>query len=135
MHRLIYFLLLVTVLAITGCGGDQTSPNGLQVTLEPPTTGQAEPQLTIQLTDSQGQPVTDATLSVEGNMTHAGMALVMSNAITDPADGVADGRYHVPFQFSMLGDWILTVTVQRADGSTSDQNIEVIVSEQSVIIK
>jgi hypothetical protein len=135
MHRLFLFFLLLTALTINACGGNQTGPSGLQVTLEPPTTGQAEPQLTIQVADSQGQPVTDARVTVEGNMTHAGMAPVISDAVTDDADGAADGRYRVPFQFTMLGDWVLTITIQQAGGSASEQNIEVIVSDQSVIVK
>jgi copper(I)-binding protein len=85
----------------------------------------AEETLVVILTDAAGTPLTDATVALEGNMNHAGMIPVLANPVADDADGSADGRYHLPFTFTMLGDWIVTVNVTRADGSSFSRNLEV----------
>jgi copper(I)-binding protein len=81
--------------------------------------------LVVVLTDASGAPITDATVAVEGNMNHAGMIPVLADPTADDADGNADGRYHLPFTFTMLGDWIITVTVTQADGSNFSRNLEI----------
>jgi copper(I)-binding protein len=65
-------------------------------------------------------------------MNHAGMIPVLADPIADDADGSADGRYHLPFTFTMLGDWILTVTVTQADGSSFSRNLEVRAASDSI---
>lgn len=59
-----------------------------------------------------GEPVTGATVTLRGDMTHAGMAPSIS-ALTeaDPGHYATDA-----FQFQMAGDWIVTVDVTTADG-------------------
>jgi hypothetical protein len=74
-------------------------------------------------------------VTVEGNMNHAGMVPVLADPVRDDADGVADGSYRIPFQFTMLGDWIITVSVERADGAEVEQNIEATVGDQGVNIR
>jgi copper(I)-binding protein len=91
-----------------------------------------EETLVVVLTDSSGAPITDATVALEGNMNHAGMIPVLADPIADDADGSADGRYHLPFTFTMLGDWIITVTVTQADGSSFSRNLEVRASEDGI---
>lgn len=55
-----------------------------------------------------------AAVSVEGNMTHAGMAPVRAQAT--PA---GNGRYVVdPLDLNMAGSWVLTVTARTGDGRT-----------------
>jgi len=83
----------------------------------------------IAVMNAEGQPVSDAQVSVEGNMNHAGMAPIMAGPVNDDADGTSDGHYQLPFQFSMLGDWILTVTVLQRDGSTVTKDLDVTVSD------
>jgi copper(I)-binding protein len=84
-----------------------------------------EETLVVILTGVDGSPITDATVALEGNMNHAGMIPVLADPIADAADGTADGRYHLPFTFTMLGDWIITVTVTQADGTTFSRNLDV----------
>jgi len=67
-------------------------------------------------------------------MSHAGMVPVEVAAVTDNADGTVDGRYRLPFVFSMLGDWIMTVTVTLADGTTVTQDIDATVGEAGVTV-
>lgn len=67
--------------------------------------------LFFSVADGRGQPFDHVTLEVEGNMTHAGMVPVFARAV-----GGEDGRYEVPFEWTMGGDWIITVKVTLADG-------------------
>lgn len=123
---LVGLLLLLTLL--TACGADDTSGPGadLQITLDPAPGGLAGDYLRVHLADAAGAPITDAQVALEGNMTHAGMAPVFADAVTDDADGSSsDGSYQLPFQFSMLGDWIITIDVTLADGTTVTRDIEV----------
>jgi hypothetical protein len=78
--------------------------------------------ITITLTDTDDSPVTDAVVAIVGDMDHAGM---MPIAGTGAHTG--DGQYTVPVQWTMAGDWQVTVTVTLADGSmvvqTFDQHV------------
>jgi hypothetical protein len=129
-------ILCLVSLLFVGCGGrtvDDTA--GLQITLIPAPEGFAGAYLTAQIADATGAPVTDASVKLEGNMNHAGMAPVFSEAVIDDADGAVDGSYRVPFAFTMLGDWIITVSVERPDGTKATQNIDVIVGGAAVEVK
>ena len=125
--------LLFLWLALAGCGGRTPSGAGdLTIRLAPPSEGDDAGYLTVQLADASGAPVTEATVQLEGNMNHAGMAPVLSVAVTDNADGSTDGAYHIPFSFTMLGDWIITVSAERAGKAKSTQNFNVTVSDGKV---
>jgi hypothetical protein len=75
----------------------------------PPATGDAT--LVISLHDRDGVPIDDATIAVRGDMTHAGMVPVLGEVT-----GGADGAYRIPFEWTMGGDWIITVDITLADG-------------------
>jgi hypothetical protein len=120
-------------LALAGCGGRTTGGAGdLTIRLNPPAEEATGGYLIVHLTDASGAAVTDATIQLEGNMNHAGMAPVLSTAVTDDADGSADGAYRVPFAFTMLGDWIITVTATRPGKDKSTQNIDVTVTDGKI---
>jgi hypothetical protein len=58
--------------------------------------------------------VEGASVEVVGDMTHAGMEPVISDApMVDPGLHRTDA-----FRFTMAGDWILTVTATLPDGAT-----------------
>ncbi|MCX6045323.1 MAG: FixH family protein [Chloroflexi bacterium] len=126
-----FVLLACTMLAACGREKSISNTSNLNVTLMP-APGQA---IIVQLTDASGQPVNDAVVSIEGNMQHAGMAPVTANGVRDEADGAKDGKYQVPFSFTMLGDWVLTVSIQRADGTKVQQDINATVNEQGMTVK
>jgi hypothetical protein len=122
-------LVLVVIALLAACGriqqGAAQEDDGkvgieLEVQPAPPRVGPAT--LIISLADQQGQPIKEATLAVEGNMTHAGMVPVMATVTTGE-----EGRYTVPFEWSMGGDWIVTVQATLADGRsvTRDFNVSV----------
>lgn len=133
LARLLLSVLAVVILILAGCGRQQESSNvggDVQIGLQPLTD---EEKLVVILTNADGTPMTDATVEVEGNMNHAGMVPVLTDPVGDDADGSADGRYTFPFVFNMLGDWIITVKVDQADGSSFERNLEVRSSEQGIV--
>jgi periplasmic copper chaperone A len=127
-------LLCALTLLLAACGaGDSTSDSAnLQITLLPITTG--SDTASVQLRDSTEKPITDASVTLEANMNHAGMVPVLSDAVTDSADGASDGVYTAPLSFSMLGDWIITVTVTRPDGTEATKDFHLTVTDGSIQI-
>ena len=95
--------------------------NQLSVTLAPGrySVGQRDVLLEVQ---RDGRSFQTQTLSIEGNMTHAGMGTVTASAA--PLGG---GRYRVKnFDFNMSGDWILTVSaVENAKTLTGEVKLSV----------
>ena len=91
------------------------APDPLQV-------GRAD--LTLRLSEN-GQPLNGAKVSVEGNMTHPGMAPVRADAAS-----LGKGVYRVPdFDFNMAGDWVLTVEANRG-GKVRSTDVPVTVRGQ-----
>jgi copper(I)-binding protein len=133
LARLVFTVLILILLVFMGCQRAGRSPeadnDNVQIALQPMP---LEETLVVVLTDSSGAPITGATVALEGNMNHAGMIPVLADPIADDADGSVDGRYHLPFTFTMLGDWIVTVTVTQADGSSFSRNLEVRAGEDGI---
>jgi hypothetical protein len=125
-------ILLIAVLfggLLTACGRiQQSQPENadevtLDMALEPDQPVVGSTSLIFTLTDQAGQPINNATLKVEGNMTHAGMTPVFGEASTGK-----DGRYVVPFEWTMGGDWFVTVDVTLPDGQEISREFPVTVS-------
>lgn len=115
--------LLALMLLLSACRGQAAAPSDLQVRLDispsPPAVGQAE--VAVELADTNGSPVEGAAVTVEGNMTHAGMAPVRVRA-----RGTGGGRYVVPdYQFTMAGDWVLTVEATLPGGGQARREFAV----------
>ena len=81
--------------------------------------------VTIILTGTDGTPITDAGIVVTGDMGHVGM---MPSSGT--GEHVGSGQYRVPMRWTMVGEWIVTVSVTLSDGSTAEQTFE-----QQVVIE
>ena len=130
---LCWLLLLMLLMLLAACGGrSEAVASDLTIRLTPALEGPAGAYLTVQLSDAAGAPVTDATVQLEGNMNHAGMAPVLTTSVADDADGAVDGSYRVPFAFTMLGDWIISVSVARPGQEPVTQNIKVGVTAEQV---
>ncbi len=118
---------LIVVLLLTGCGGresqqEQQSADDAGVTIDlaypdPLTVG--EMTLMITLTDADGNPINDATLAIRGDMNHAGMQPVLRDA-----EAGEEGVYEVPFEWTMGGDWIVTIAVTLADGTEVSETFD-----------
>ena len=76
--------------------------------------------LVLNLTDTDNRPISGAKIELEGNMSHAGMTPVFSEATeTEP------GRYEAPLEFTMGGDWFILVKATLSDGRTLERQIDV----------
>ncbi len=69
--------------------------------------------LTIRASDKQGKPLAEpGTLSLRGDMDHAGMTPVLAEA-----DTAVEGVFTVPFEWTMGGSW----TVEASLGLSADE--------------
>lgn len=122
--------LFIVLLLLAGCGriqnervtGAGTGTVGVVMDVnvemdDSPRVGE-EAQVLITLTQD-GAPVSGATLTVEGNMTHAGMEpLILEARESEP------GRYRAPLTWTMGGAWIVTVRGTLPDGTAVEQTVE-----------
>jgi hypothetical protein len=76
--------------------------------------------ITLKLTDASGEAVTGARVTLEGNMSHPGMAPVFADARE-----LEPGRYHSVIELSMAGDWYVVAHVSLPDGRKLDQQLEI----------
>ncbi len=116
-------IALSVALVFSACGPRAGETGGLDVTIvsispEPAAVGDAE--ITLQIRDMAGNLVSDATIQVEGTMTHAGMQPVI---VATEARG--NGTYVTEdFRFTMGGDWVIIVRATFANGRTAEQRID-----------
>jgi hypothetical protein len=126
MHKWIVALALLLLLA-SGCRRESANApaEDIQVTLSavpfPAVVGQS--RLVIRVQDRAGRPLDDAALAIRGDMTHAGMAPILAEV----QGGGEDGYYNVPFEWTMGGDWVVTVEVTLADGMEARQRFDMAV--------
>jgi hypothetical protein len=107
-------LFLPTLLGCRGEGPQSDSSLDLEVAISPTPPAVGPARLIISLHDTSGAPLSGAEISVEGNMTHAGMVPVLATAQEE-----GPGQYLVPeFTFTMAGDWFLTLRATLPDGRT-----------------
>lgn len=117
--------LLVFALLLAGCrqsAQNATAEIGIELRAGSLTIG--ETTLHITLTDASGQPVSAQKIEVRGDMTHAGMQPVLAES----SEG-ENGAYEIPFEWTMSGDWIVTVKATMADGSVSEERFDFSVTE------
>jgi len=76
--------------------------------------------ITCKLSDEAQKPLAGARLSLEGNMTHAGMSPTFGEA-----KEISSGTYSGIIDLNMRGDWVVTVHVVMADSSKLDKEINV----------
>lgn len=120
--RLLLLLLLLSLFA-GGCArrSQEAANSDLRIEwvapLQPALA--ADNALKFRLSDAEGAPVNDARLHVKGDMTHAGMVPVLAER-----EGGEEGVYTVPFQWTMAGDWIITVRAELPDGAIAQRRFQ-----------
>lgn len=88
-----------------------------EISPQPPRAGQVT--ITLTVTDPSA-PVTGAQITLEGNMSHAGMVPVFAGAReTQP------GQYLATMELSMAGDWHVLVHITLADGRKVEREFEI----------
>ena len=90
-----------------------------EVKPQPPRVGQVT--ITVRVTQpSSGKPITGAQVRLEGNMSHAGMAAIFAEA-----PELEPGLYRTNMEFTMAGDWLLSVYVTLSDGTHVDRQFDI----------
>jgi len=89
-----------------------------EVSPQPPRVGQVT--ITLRATNASGTPVTGARITLEGNMSHAGMTPVFAEATE-----IAPGRYRAIMELSMSGDWFVQVHLSLPDSRRLDRQFEI----------
>jgi hypothetical protein len=115
------WLGLILVLLLAGCArGGRDLPDvqvDLAVVPSPPRIGPAS--ILVRLRDASGQPISGATMELEGNMNHAGMVPVLAQALE-----VAAGQYQAGLEFTMAGDWFILVRADLPDGRSMEHRVD-----------
>lgn len=88
-----------------------------EISPQPPRVGQVT--ITLRVTAS-GTPITRARITMEGNMSHAGMVPVFAEATEIDA-----GRYRANMDLGMAGDWLVLVHATLADGRKLERQFEI----------
>jgi len=84
---------------------------------QPATVGPAT--VTVKLWDAQGNPLSGAEVTVEGDMSHPGMSPVFADAKALPG-----GRYQAKLEFGMAGDWVVILHIKLPSGQTLERQID-----------
>ena len=90
----------------------------LELQPQPPRVGFAT--ATVKLRDTADQPVAGAKVSLEGDMSHPGMAPVTAGTI-ETAAGIYQGHLTIP----MPGDWVFLAHITLADGQKLDRQADI----------
>jgi hypothetical protein len=126
LRKIVLGLLMVSVLVVmlAACRESSTPVStvdldvNMRVDPQPPAVGDST--LIVTVMDGLGNPVDSARVDVRGDMNHAGMVPVLRDV-----EGGEGGEYRVPFEWTMGGDWIVTVTVTLADGGVATHDFDV----------
>jgi hypothetical protein len=95
----------------TGCRVDPAPELAVAWEITVSRTRPADSSISLLLRDGSGQPVRGARITVEGNMSHPGMAPIVTSAEEQDA-----GRYATRMAMTMAGDWVLFATITLPDG-------------------
>lgn len=114
-----FFIAGIFLLLLIACGGrnsQQTNDDDIRLIVAIGSTTVGQTSLIVTVTDAAGSPINNATISVKGDMSHAGMVPVLAEA-TNAENGV----YEMPFEWTMGGDWVVTVEATLSDGRSTSQ--------------
>ncbi len=135
MNKTLVLLALTMIVMLgSGCVRESRSASStiaqIDLTAVPFPAVVGESRLVIRVTDLAGQPISDAALSIKGDMTHAGMVPILAEI----SGGDEDGYYDVPFEWTMAGDWVVTVEAQLSDGARVTEQFDLsVLSEDDAV--
>lgn len=116
-------LILATAasIAIIACRRHAAEPKiSVQEQITPQPVKAGPESISITLADEASQPISHATIKVEGDMSHPGMSPVFSEAReTQP------GKYQAQINFTMGGDWAVLLHIRLPDGRKVERQINV----------
>jgi hypothetical protein len=89
-----------------------------EISPEPARVGPAT--ITIKLADDTARPITGARVTVEADMSHAGMSPKFAEATERET-----GLYQAHLEFQMAGDWVILLHVTLPGGKKLERQIDV----------
>lgn len=119
MARVFASLFFAFMLASCRQTNSDTSNLRFELLSEPPLLMMGDAVLIVRVRDQNGLPVNDATLELRGDMSHAGMTPVFGTLTS-----VENGDYRFNFEWSMVGEWVITVSGTTADEKRIFQRFE-----------
>ena len=125
MRKIVFVGLLVVIsVLLAACAGSATPDNSakavnIQVESNPSPAAVGDAELVFTITDANGNTIDGARVDVSADHTDmSGMG--MSGAATDQGSG----RYSINANFSMTGNWKLTVYVRNDAGLDYKEDID-----------
>lgn len=117
--RKLFFINMVFLASVllAACGGGaapaadgavEEKPVNIQVETSPSPAMMGDVELVFTITDANGSPIEDATVDVSADHTDM-TGMTMGGAASDQGDG----KYAINANFSMSGNWKLTVYVRK----------------------
>jgi len=117
-----YGVLALACLGLLACRRPINGTAGVSVEVkvspQPARVGPAT--VTVEMTDAARNPLANADIMVEAEMSHPGMAPVLAQA-----KEMATGTYRAPINFNMGGDWVLLLYIKLADGRRMVRQVDV----------
>lgn len=120
--RLNYLLTIVIFGLLSACGGRnsaQTNTKNYDISVEAGSTTVGKTDLMVTVKDQNGSAINNANVSIKGDMSHAGMQPVLGES-----SSATDGVYTIPYEWTMAGDWFVTINVTFSDGSTVTERFD-----------
>lgn len=122
-RRCLPFALIVAATVLgSGCRKHDDSSRRVtvehEITPQPVHVGNAD--ISLRLVDSSGRPIVGAHLTIEADMSHAGMSPVFAEAKESEA-----GRYHSQLSFEMAGDWVILLHGTLPNGEKLERQFDV----------
>lgn len=111
------FVALVVTAACSRSARESVTVTDQHVTPQPAQVGPITVRFQL---EHSGKPVTGAHVSLEGDMTHAGMAPVFGDARE-----VTPGEYQGQLTLTMGGDWVVLMHITLPDGQAVERQMNV----------
>lgn len=110
--------VVALILFATACRQQQVSSSDIALDLTVSGMLVGETTLLVTVRDSDGNAIQNpGTLSVRGDMDHAGMVPVFAESETS-----VDGVFTLPFEWTMAGGWIVEASLNLDSGAVVTQN-------------
>jgi len=118
----IFVLLMLANIQAVGCAKTTGIPADIDFKYESdPNHPRVGPNIfTVTLTSKAGERLAGAHVSLEGDMSHAGMSPVFGDARE-----IESGRYQGTLDLNMRGDWTVLFHIKLANGVAFDRQVDI----------
>ncbi|MDX1600576.1 MAG: FixH family protein [Anaerolineales bacterium] len=118
-------LIMISASVLPGCTRQSAASaadtgHTVELSVQPDPASVGPSQLWIEVFSPDGEPIDGAEVSARGDMNHAGMVPVFGEA-----EQIEPGRYRVPFEWSMAGDWIVTIEAALPSGTQLERTFDI----------